>query len=144
MTLETIRNGLYYVLTTWGPYSAEEVSTCSFDALETSAASAIIFTPGADTTFDLLTYGASGVDQMTWAIDGAVYVKDTGDPKLFLSRCWQAHDDLWQTVKKDRTLNNAAQIARITGMSFNIELGREVAGAFWGEIKFRLEAIDYD
>jgi len=143
MTLQTVRDGLYYVLTVWGPYNSTEVSACAFDVLESTSACAIVFTPGGDSTFDLLTFGASGVDQMTWAIDGIVYIKDTGDPKLFLSRCWQAHDDLWETVKKDRTLNGAAQLARITGMSFNVELGREVDGAYWGEVKFRLEAIDY-
>lgn len=144
MSLQNIRNGLYQILTTCGPYAVSEVSTCAFDVLETTSACAIVFTPGGDTTFEPLTMGAGATDVRIWSIRGGVYVKDTGDPKLFYDRCWKAHDDLFSTVKKDRTLNGTAQRGMIRSMAFNPTLGVEAAGAYWGVIDFQLTAEEYD
>ncbi len=144
MTLQAIRNGLYQTLTACGPYASTEVSTCAFDVLETTSACAIVFTPGTDTTFEPLTFGAASKDIRVWSIHGGVYVKDTGDPKLFFSRVWQAHDDLFATLKKDRTLNGAAQRGMLRSLAFNPNLGVEAAGAYWGVIDFQITAEEYD
>jgi len=144
MSLQDIRDGLYFTLVTWGPYASTEVSTCAFDVLESTSACAIVFTPGGDTIFEPLTMGASATDIRLWSIGGAVYVKDTGDPKLFFRRVWQAHDDLYDTLRKDRSFNNTAQFGRLTRLSFNPDLGVEAAGAYWGRIEFSITAEEYD
>jgi len=143
MGLQDIRDGLARTLTACGPYVDAEISACDFGILESTSACAIVFTPGADTVFEAMTFGAAGVDAKSWSIDGAVYVKDTGDPLLFFGRVWQAHDDFFNTVKKDRSLNSTAKFGRVVSMSYNPDVGREAGGAFWGEIKFRVVAEEY-
>ena len=141
--LQDIRDGLVYTLVTFGPYTAGEVSTCDFGIAETVSGCAVVLFPGAGTEFEPLTFGASGVDQATWSIEGAILVKETGDTPAFLARCWQAHDDFRDKLRKDRSLNDTAQFAHVAALSFNPELGREIGGAFFGEIRFRVRAWQY-
>ena len=137
--LQDIRDGLYYTLYTWGPFTASEMSTCAFDVLEFASGCAIVFLPG-DSDFEALGFGASGNDYRHWGIEGSGYIKDTGDPKSLLRRVWKFHDDLYDTVRLDHTLNGAASFARVTRMSFARDVGVEAGGHYWAEVKFTVIA----
>ena len=141
MSIQNIRNGLYTTLTACGPWAASEISTCSFGVLETVNACAIVYLPGPTSTFDQLTFGRNNLnDQAAWGISGAVYIKHTGDDEQLLSRCWQAHDDIYATIKKDRTLNSAADNARVMQITFDKDVSIEAAGAMWAIIDFQIVA----
>jgi len=141
VSLQNIRDGLYTTLYTWGPFAASEISTCAYDVLETANTCAIVFLPG-ETTFEPLTYGASATDQQTWGIDGEIYIKDTGDPKMLSARVWQAHDDFYDTVRKDRSLDGTAQFGRLTRMAFSPFLF-EAGGQGWARIEWTVEVLTY-
>ena len=141
MSLQSIRNGLYTTLTACGPWAASEISTCSFGVLEAVSACAIVYLPGPTSTFEQLTYGkVSGGDRAAWGISGAVYIKHTGDDEQLLSRCWQAHDDIYATISKDRTLDGAADNAYVAQITFDKDVSIEAAGAMWAIIDFQIVA----
>ena len=145
MTLQAIRNGLFGQLTACGPYAASEISTCSYGVLETAATCALVYLPGSDTSFEELAgTQTSGLDVMHWSIGGSVYIRDSGDPARLLSKAWQAHDDLWSTVKKDRSLGGTADNARLVSMAFDPKIGVEAGGAFWAEVRWKLRADELD
>lgn len=145
MTLQAIRNAIFGQLTTCGPYAASEISTCSFDVLETTATCALVYMPGNDSNFEELAGTATtGLDEKHWSIAGGVYIRDSGDPKRVLSLAWQAHDDLWSTIRKDRSLGGVVSNARLEGMAFDPQVGVEGGGAFWAEVRWRLRADELD
>jgi hypothetical protein len=145
VSLQAIRNALYAQLITCGPYAASEISTCSFNVLETAATCAIVYLPGNGTTFEELTGTAtSGLDEKHWSISGGVYIRDSGDPQRLLNLVWQAHDDLWNTIQKDRRLGGAADNARLLSMAFDPRIGTEAGGAFWAEVRWQLRADELD
>ena len=118
MSLAAIRNGLYTHLTTCGPFGRTEISTCDFGILDGLSGSGILFLPGA-TAIIQETYGNQFVRK--WGINGQGFVKDTGDSVGTLSRIWQFHDDLYNTLIKDQSLGSAsAQAAYLTGINFNV------------------------
>lgn len=145
MTLLAIRNALYSQLTTCGPYAASEISTCSYNVLETAATCALVYLPGNDSNFEEMAGTAThGLDNKHWAISGGVYIRDTGDPARVLSLAWQAHDDLWTTIRKDRTLGGVTSNARLETMGFDAQTGVEAGGAFWAEVRWTLRADELD
>jgi len=144
MTLQAIRDGLYTTLTACGPYDAQQISTCSFDPLQATSSCAICFFPGTNSTFEQMTFGNAATDARHWSIDGAIYIKDNGDPLRLLSMAWKAHDDFFSTVKKDRSLNGTAADAFVTAMSYDPAVGVENGGAFWAIITWKLTAEEYD
>lgn len=144
MSLQDVMSGLFYVLHTWGPFAASEMSTCDFGILETANTCALVFWPGRDTTFEQVTFGASGQDFRHWSIEGAIYVKDTGDPQHIFDYVRRAHDDLYNTIRVDRFLNNTAANATLDGMSFDPNIGVEAGGHAWAIISFSLSADEYD
>lgn len=138
-TLQQIRDALLDHLIAAGPYSRQEVSACSFDVMEGTSACAIVFLPGADTSREEIGLGAyDGQDVMRWSIDGAIYIKDTGDSALLLGRVWQAHDDFVQTMSTARTLNNLVANCNVTRLSFDPRSYVEAGGADWAEIRWSL------
>ena len=145
MTLQAVRNALFNQLVTCGPYAASEISTCSFSVLETAATCAITYFPGTDTTFEEVAGGpTTGLDEAHWGIGGSVYIRDVGDPQRLLNLAWQAHDDLWSTIRKDRTLGNTVDNARLISMAFDPQSGVEAGGAFWAQVRWRLRADELD
>jgi hypothetical protein len=144
MSLQAIRNGLAATLTACGPYAAAEISTCAFDVLESSAACAVTFFAGKNTSLEEMTFGRGATDIRHWSIEGSVWIKDTGNVENLLAATWQAHDDLYGTLKKDRTLNGAARNAHVTGMSYDPETAYDAAGAIWQRIFWTLTADEYD
>jgi len=145
MTLQAIRNALYNQLVTCGPYAASEVSTCSFGVLETTATCALVFMPGTDSAFEEIAGTATaGLDYKHWSIGGSVYIRDSGDHQKLLNLVWQAHDDLWNTVQKDRSLGRSVDNARLVSMGFDPRLGLEAGGAYWAEVRWKLRADELD
>jgi len=141
MSLQDIREGLYTTLHTWGPFAASEMSACGYDVLETANACAIVFAPG-DSTFEPLTYGASAIDARAWGIDGEIYIKDTGNPCALLGKVWQVHDDLYDTLARDRFLSGTAQYARLTRMAFSPVLF-EAGGQGWARVEWTVIADEF-
>jgi hypothetical protein len=134
VSLQAIRNALY-----------AQLSTCSFSVLETAATCAIVYLPGNGTTFEEMTgTPTAGLDYKHWAISGGVYIRDSGDPQRLLNLVWQAHDDLWDTIQKDRRLGGAADNARLVSMAFDPRIGTEAGGAFWAEVRWQLRADELD
>jgi len=135
-----IRNGLYQVITTCGPYNAGEVSACDFGILSGVSGCAIVYMPG-NTRIVPQEFGRNPArgDARAWGIVGEVYVKDTGDPIGFAGRNWQAVDDLWTTLNKDGTLAGAADNAWVPQIDF-IGEGRDVHGQLFGVIRFTVIA----
>lgn len=145
MTLQAIRNALYNQLVTCGPYAASEVSTCSYNMLETAATCALVYLPGGDTSFEELAgTPTAGLDYKHWSIGGSVYIRDSGDEQRLLSLVWQAHDDLWNTIQKDRSLGGTVDNARLAGMAFDPKMGVTAGGAYWAEVRWRLRADELD
>lgn len=139
--LQLIRNGFYRTLTACGPYSACDVSACDFGILDTiPGACAVMFMPGTS-TFTPLAIGTqpSRWDNRGWGITGQVWVKEINDPVTFNGRIWQAHDDLYNTIQKDNSLNNTCQNARVTQMQF-IADGNDKEGQHWGVVQFTIVA----
>ncbi len=144
MSLQAIRNGIFTTLTACGPYAANEISTCAFDVLESSSACAVTFFAGKNTTFEEMTFGKSATDIRHWSIEGSVWVKSTGNVENILAATWQAHDDLFNTLKKDRTMNGAARNAHVTSMSYDPETAYDAGGQVWQRIFWTLIADEYD
>jgi len=141
MSLQDIREGLYTTLHTWGPFAASEMSACGYDVLETANVCAIVFAPG-ESTFQPLTFGASAIDSGAWGIDGEIYIKDTGAPMALLGRVWQAHDDLRDTLERDRRLSNTVQYARLSRMAFSPVLF-EAGGQGWARVEWTIIAEEF-
>ena len=143
MSLQAIRNALYNQLVTCGPYAACEVSACSFTGLETVASCALVFMPGSTTFREMTGTATTGGDEKNWGIQGSVYIRDISDPQRLLSLCWQAPDDLYNTLSKDRTLGGAADNAFMISTAFDPNRGIQAGGALWAEIKFTIKAVEY-
>ena len=72
-----------------------------------------------------------------------LYIRDTGDPVAVLSRTWQGHDDLFDTISKDDSLNGsacAARLLRINGMPGQFV---EAGGHLWKPVEFIIEAEEF-
>lgn len=140
MSLEVIRNGAFWVLTTCGPWVASEVSTCDFGILEGVSGCGIVFLPGANTRIDPDRIGRAPARNYLreWHLRGGLYIKFTGDPARLLARVWQGHDDLFNTIAKDDTLNSAACAARLQGLAYNQD-----TFVNWGGQDFAVVGFDW-
>ena len=145
MSLQAIRTGLMQTLTACGPWSTTEVSSCSFDPLEHVSACAIIIQPGPTSEIDPDRLGSANRRNYLrrWNLTGTLYIRDTGDPVAVLSRTWQGHDDLFDTISKDDSLNGsacAARLLRINGMPGQFV---EAGGHLWKPVEFIIEAEEF-
>jgi hypothetical protein len=145
MTIIAARNGLVATLSACGPWTAAEISTCDFGIMERVSACAIIITPTGESNIEPLTIGGKAVafnDLPTWDLTGEVYVRFTGDSPAFLSKIWQAIDDVHKTVKKDRTLGGNVSHAWVTKFIYNVNEGYDMAGKDYGVVRFKVEVTE--
>jgi hypothetical protein len=142
VSLAAIRNGLFRTLTACGPWDETEISTCDFGIIESTSGCALMFLPGTTTITPNRNNNAPARGYLrAWGINGEAYLKDTGDPELVLSRVWQVHDDLYNTIRKDDTLNGAAFSSTLNGFSFDINTsGRDVNGQLFFVVGFGMVA----
>lgn len=145
--IQGIRTGLQTQLTTCWPWSAGEVSASDFGILETASACAIVFLPGQNTRIDPLTRGTynSITQRRDWDISGHLYIKYTGNATCLLAMVWQGHDDLYDTIKKDNSLqgalaaNGAAWLYRF---SFDENRSVQAHGHKWADILWGVTAVE--
>lgn len=144
MSLATIRNGVYGVLTACGPWQAAEVSACCYDVLEATSACAIVYLPG-ESQIEPLAAGRNPARTYLrrWQIAGVLYVKDTGDPKRTLGNVWQGVDDLYTTFAKDDTLQGSSQGAHVTRITHAAGAFVEAGGALWAQVRWTVEAQEF-
>ena len=137
----TIRNAFVSHLTTCGPYTAGEISTCDFGILSGVSGCAIVAMPGITTLEEMSFRSNPRNDFRHWGIDGEIYVKDTGDPTGFNARIWQALDDFYTTINKDGTLGGTSDNARLTRLGF-VGFGelKDTAGQMFGVVRFNIIA----
>jgi len=144
MSLQAIRNGLVTTLAACGPWAASEISTCSFDVLEHASACAIVILPGPTAEMDPDRFGTPSRNYVrSWNLQGTLYIRDTGDPAAVLSRTWQGHDDLFNTISKDDTLASsacAARLLRINGLPGQFV---EAGGHVWKPVEFIVLAEEW-
>jgi hypothetical protein len=146
MSITAIRNALFTHLTACGPWAAREISTCSFDVIEsTNGACAITFFPEGPTQIEPLTYGRSNVveDKVQWRIGGTLWLRDEGDPTRVLSRIWQGYDDLLTTLRKDNSLGGTAQAAFLVQISQRTMEFKSIGGHVWKPIDWVLLATEF-
>ena len=146
MSITAIRNALFAHLSTCGPWAANQISTCSFDVIEsTNGACAITFFPEGPTQIEPLTFGRNHVveDKVQWRIGGTLYIRDTGDPTAVLSRIWQGYDDLLTTLRKDNSLGGAATAAFLVQISQRTVEFRAAGGHVWKPIDWVLLAQEF-
>lgn len=143
MSLQLIRNGLFTLFTASGPYLASEVSTCDFGIIGNVSASAIVLMPGPNSYIEPLADGFTRDKRKYWDIAGRGYIKFDGDATDLLSRTWQMHDDIYNTVNKDDSLQGTATAAMVKSFNFNPDVAVDAAGALWGVINFRIVAEEF-
>lgn len=144
MSIQTIRNGIYAVLTACGPWKATEVSTCCFDVLESTNACAIVYLPGdSEISMQALGRAPSASQLRRWGITGVLYVKDTGDPKRTLSNVWKGVDDLYSTFAQDNSLQGNAAAAQLTRITHAAGQFIEAGGALWAQVRWTLVADEF-
>ena len=148
MSIVTVRNGLFATLVACGPYSATEISTCSFDVLESVAASALTFFPDGTSTFDPDTYGSRNTRHVhkNWMIGGTLWIRDTGDPSAVLSRIWAGYDDLQTTLAKDESLGGAVGdngVAYLKSINNQLDRFRSAGGHVWKTVEWVLVAEEF-
>ena len=134
MSFVTARNGLVATIQAYGKFSASQISTCDFGIVELAASTVVIF-PGPNTTITPLTFQSTAstrTKEVTYDIQGVVFVKDPGDPKAWLANLWTASDDIFNSVNLDDSLNGQIQAAHVTTR------GRPDPDTF-----YRLNDIDY-
>ena len=144
MSLQVIRNGTARTFSSCGPWLDAEISTCSFDPLEFTSSCAIVFLPGTDSRIeaDRLARGPRNYHRY-WKVAGTLYIKDTGDPKRLLSLVWQGHDDLFNTISKDDSLNGSACAAQLTRLSYNKNTFVSMHGHDWAVVDWDIVAEEF-
>lgn len=145
MSLAAIRNALFAHFTASGPFTASEISTCTFDVLESVSGSCLTFFPEGVTEIEPLAFGTGGVtaDKRNWRIGGTLWIRDTGNPLDVLSRIWQSYDDLYSTLHKDPGLGGTADQARLTTISHNRDRFMEIHGHLWKPVEWVVVAEEY-
>lgn len=134
MSLATIRSGLYTHLTASGPFLSTEVSSCSFDVLESSTACAITFFPEGTSEFERLTF--DGDERRRWRIGGTLWIRDLNQPENMLSRIWLAHDDLYTTFNKTTDLGDRQLNVKLATVSHRIDSFRDIGGHLYKPVDF--------
>ena len=143
--IAVIRNGIVATLSSCGPFVAREISTCDFGILEGVSGCAVILLPEGESIIEPLTFTGAGnafSDYAHWNIGGGVYIRFTGDSPKFLSKVWQAMDDIHNTIRKDRTLQSSTCLAYVKSIGFNQSEGYNVGGEDFGVVHFVIEAHD--
>ena len=145
MSIQAIRNGLFATLTACGPYAAAEISACSFDVLEATAACAITYFPNGISEIEPDRQGTynSRNYYRTWRIGGTLWLRDTGDPQALLGRIWQGYDDLFNTLSKDDSLNGSACAARLASISTERDRFWEAGGHLWKPVEWTVIAEEF-
>ena len=145
MSITAIRNGLYTLLTASGPWTAAEISTCSFDCLERGSGCAITFFPEGTTDIEPLAFGSGGVqaDQRHWRIGGTVWIREDGNPQTILGGIWRAYDDIYNTIRKDNTLGGTCDRAMLTDISTTLNRFQESGGHVWKPVDWVVIADEF-
>lgn len=139
--VQGIRVGIFELLTASGPYAARQVSSCSFDVLESSNTCAITYFLGRGTELAPQSYDQGGkvanyAGQI--AVEGVLWIKDTGDAAALLSRTWKVPDDLIQTFAKDTTLGGRVSNCFLTGMDLDVSQDITAGDQVWQGFNWRL------
>ena len=113
--------------------------------LESVSGCAIVFLPGRDSRIEPHDLGSFNKRDYwrAWAISGTLYIKDVGDPQRLLSRAWQAHDDLYNTISKDDSLASTACAARLARLSFDKNVFVEMGGHLWAPVEWEVIADEF-
>ena len=146
MTLATARAQLVSFMTASGPWAACEISTCTFGVLESVSASAIVLQPGPEATIaplDFMARSQTGAYERTWGVRGGLYIKDNGDAEDVLGRCWQAHDDLYNTFAKQSDLSGSVQSCYLRRIGFPEGSFESFGGALWAVVNFSVEVTEF-
>lgn len=142
--IATLRNGIYASLTTCGPYSSTQVSSCDYRAIEQSSGCAIIFHYEGEDIDPITFNGADGTptELINSTFGGECYIQFTGDTKKFLGDVYQARDDLKATFAKTYSLLGSACFAWVSRFKFNIDEGYNLGGRDWGLLEFTISVRD--
>lgn len=146
MSLTAIRNGLFQLLTACGPYSAQTISTCTFDVLEsTNGGCAIVFLPDGVSQIEPLTMGSRNARayHRKWRIGGTLYIRDTGDEQALWGKVWQGYDDLYNTISKDDSLQSSACAAALVSVGQRVNTFIEAGGQVWKLVDFVVVAEEF-
>ena len=146
MSLAAIRAGLYTTFTACGPYLGSEVSTCDFGGLEsTGAGSCLTFFPDGNSPLEPISFGTCNVFnyKREWHIGGTVWLRDGGTPTKILNEIWLAYDDLFNTIKKDASLNNSCQGAYLAQIANQFGNFVKMGGQVWKPINFTVIAFEF-
>ena len=148
MSLTTVRNAVYQLLTTCGPFGAQEVSTCDFGILSGVSGCAIIFHPDGDSLVEQLTFagnGRSGAQAITWNFRGNLFLRFNGNSPCMLGQIYQGVDDIQQTfAKSEKGVSTTASMLRLTGFNYNIDQGFEMDGVEFGLVTFLFQEEEID
>ena len=148
MSITTVRNATYSLLTSCGPWLIKEVSSCDYGILAGATGCALIFHPDGDSTVEQLTFAGNNQagDQLnTWNFRGNLFIKFTGNAPCMLSRVYQGIDDVQQTfAKSEKGQGTTASILRLTGFNYNIDQGFDLDGIEWGLLTFSFQEQEID
>jgi hypothetical protein len=151
MTIAAIRNAIHTHLAASGPFSASEISACSFAVLEQVSACCITFFPEGTSEIQPLansdgqTFGSqTPISQSrAWRIGGTLWIRDTGDAEDVLKRIWQGYDDLYTTFHKDNSLGETCQNAVLVSINAQAGVGVNAGGHWWQRVYWVLVADEY-
>ena len=141
--IQVIRNGLVSTFAACGPYAASEISSCDFGTLETVSGCAIMVHLMGESPASPLTFGQPANLWIAWQLGVDVYIRYTGDSPTFLSKVYQAADDMVTTLSKDTTLQSSACYAFLKSIAYDINEGYNMGGVEMGVVHFAVEAHDF-
>ncbi len=144
MSITAHRNGLVSLLTACGPFAASEISTCDFGIMETVSACAIVIMPGKTSTIEPEALNTPGrYYYRRWQMTGRMYIKYREDVKTMYGLVWQAHDDLYNTISKDDSLQGQAQEAHLNYISHDPDVFANSGGGDWAIVEFQVESQEF-
>lgn len=138
--IQGIQVGIYELLTASGPYHAGQVSSCSFDVLESTSTCAITYFLGRGSEFAPQSYDRGGQVANYAAqimVEGTLWIKDTGQAEAVLGRTWKAPDDIIQTFAKDTTLGGRVSNCFIVAVDADVSQWTEAGQQLWMGIGWR-------
>lgn len=143
--LAVLRTGIYNTLTACGPYAAAQVSACDYRILEQNSGCSIVFHYGPEETNEPIAGRGGGLTHVEYNVikfSGEIYLPFTGNSPEYLSRVYQARDDIKATVKKDSKLQGSACLAFISRITYNIDEGYSMAARDFGLLRFVIDIHD--
>lgn len=139
--VQGIQVGIFELLTASGPYYPRQVSSCSFDVLESSNTCAITYFLGRGSEFAPQSYDRGG-QVANYAgqimVEGTLWIKDTGQAEAVLGRTWRVPDDLIQTFAKDTTLGGRVSNCFLTAIDADVSQWTEAGQQLWMGIVWRV------